>query len=132
MRAALIAATAAILAISLIRIFIDRGGPYFARPETVYEHVSRERHPTVDDILLCRQAAPLMPRGATVTIVKPSEKPNDDTTHLDTAAGLLADQRVVAPTTRCDFVITIREPLHDPRYRLVRSFPEGDLYSLVR
>ena len=131
MRAAVVYTSAAILTASLAYTFIARGGPYFSAPVTIYDHVSRGRHPTIDDIRLCTQAAPLMNRGATVMIVKPSEKPDFDTTHIDTAAGLLPYHRVVAPALppRSDYVITIREPLDNPSYRLVQSFPEGQLYA---
>ena len=131
MRADVIYATAAILALSIVTTFARRGGPYFARPQTVYDHVSRERHPTIDDVLLCGRAAPLIPRGATVTILKPSEKPHYDTPHLDSAVGLLPRQRVVAPTARnrANYVIVIREPFDEPGYRLVETFPEGSLYT---
>ncbi|HEX9163061.1 MAG TPA: hypothetical protein VF980_15255 [Thermoanaerobaculia bacterium] len=125
---------AATVAAAMIGTIARRGGPYFARPATVYDHVARERHPTIDDIRVCAAAAPLMPRGATVTIIKPSEKPNDDTTHADTAVGLLPYQRVVAPGSgvRAEYVITIRGPLDDRSYRLVQSFAEGSLYTLQK
>jgi hypothetical protein len=130
-RASVVYVTAAILAVALVALFARRGGPYFAKPRTIYDHVQRDRHPTIDDILVCRAAAPLLPRGATVTVLKPSEKPNYDTTHIDTAAGLLPFQRLVAPAdrTRADYVITIRGPFADPRYALISEFPEGKLYK---
>ena len=128
---AVVYVSAAVFLVALVGLFVRRGGPYFAKPRTIYDHVQRDRHPTIDDILVCRAAEPLMPHGASVTIVKPSEKPNYDTTHVDTAAGLLPFQRLVAPAERpvADYVITIREPLPDPRYRLVAEFPEGKLYA---
>ena len=124
-------ASALVFAAALVALFASRGGPYFTKPRTIYDHVSREPHPTIDDILVCRAAEPLLPHGAVVTIVKPSEKPNYDTTHIDTAEGLLPFQRVVAPAerTRAEYVITIRGALSDPHYRLVATFPEGQLYT---
>jgi hypothetical protein len=119
-------AGAAILGVSLVITLVNRGGPYFSPPETAYDHTSRERHPTRDDILVCRRVAPLIPRGSAVTIIRPADK--DTTTHLDTAVGLLPYQRIVAPSKDPEYVITIRESIDDPRYGLVQSFPEGNLY----
>ncbi|HSP35402.1 MAG TPA: hypothetical protein VLU46_13895 [Thermoanaerobaculia bacterium] len=124
-------AASAIFLVALLGVFGERRGPFFAKPATVYDHVSRDRHPTVNDILLFREAEPMIPHGATVMVIKPSEKPNDDTTHIDTAAGLLPYQRLVAPSerTRADYVIAIRDPFGDPHYRVVAEFPEGKLYA---
>ena len=130
-KAPVVYATAAILAVALVALFVRRGGPYFRKPQTIYDHVQRDRHPTIDDILVCRQSQPLIPHGATVMVIKPSEKPNYDTIHIDTAAGLLPFQRIVgtAERTRADYVIAIREPYADPHYRLVAQFAEGKLYA---
>lgn len=134
LRAIITVTAALIVTASLIATFVRRGGPYFATPATVYDHVARDRHPTIDDVNLCRAAAPFIPRGATVTILKPSETPNYDTTHTNTAAGLLPHQRLVAagPRLQSEYALTIQEPLDDARYRLLRTFAEGNLYERVR
>jgi hypothetical protein len=125
-----IVACCACLAIALVARFRAQGGPYLSPPRTVYDHVSPAGHPAIADIVLCRLAASLMRGGATVAMLKPSEKPHYDTTHTNTAAGLLMHQRVVAPGSGTpEYVITIGETLDDARYQLVRTFPEGSLYS---
>ena|SRR5476651_362475 len=128
-----IVACSACLAIALTARFRAQGGPYLSPPRTVYDHVSPSGHPTIADIVLCRVAAPLMRSGATVAVLKPSEKPHYDTTHTNTAEGLLMHQNVVAPGTGTpDYIITVGEALDDARYQLVQKFPEGSLYSLRR
>lgn len=130
-RNAIVCAAAILLAAALIHRFHRLGGPYFEIPETLYDHVSKTRHQTVDSILLARRSAPFLPRGATVTMFRPSQR--DDTSHFHTAVGLLHYQRVLAPPKSAqgttDFVITVREPFHDPAYRVVARFPEGNLYA---
>lgn len=134
LRTIIIVTASLILTTSLIATYVNRGGPYFAKPATVYDHVARDRHPTIDDINLCTAAAPFIPHGATVAILKPSEKPNYDTTHTNTAAGLLPYRQLMSagPRLQSDYALTIREPLDDSRYRLLHTFAEGNLYERVR
>ena len=127
------AATIVFLA-ALVHRFHWLGGPYFELPDTIQDHVWPSRFLSADAIVLSRRAEPLLPRGATVTLLAPSEAPNYDQTHWLTGLGLLTHQRVM-PQKLDDgprFVIAIRAPLEDPRYTLVKSFPEGGLYELKR
>ena len=120
-------ATAAILAVAMIVRFHWLGAPYFAAPRTPFDHVTPAGHDTAKAMLLAREAAPLLPRGATVTMVRPSVP--DDTTHFHTAVGMLPYQRVVSRAMNAQYVITVGEALNDPAYRLVTDFPEGHLYQ---
>ena len=131
---------AAIVSIAFtVRRFHWLGGPYFDFfPPTIQDHVWPARFPSADAILLCREAEPLLPRGAEVTVVAPAQAPNYDQTHWLTALGLLPRQNAVPPDLEgsnrdelTDFVIAIGDPLPHPAYRLVKQFPEGALYEVA-
>jgi hypothetical protein len=86
-------------------------------------------------IALAARVAPLMPPGATVTVLRPSI---DDATLYFTAVGRLPSHRVVAPALDLPiraqlprYVIAVGEPLRDDDYRLVAQFEEGALYEVV-
>lgn len=117
-----------------VRRFHWLGGPYFTFPATIQDHVWPTFFPSRDAIVLSRRAEPLLPRGATFTIVKPSEAPNYDQTHWLTGLGLLPRQHAMpqkldGPLARLpQYVIAIHEPLEHAHYELVQSFPEGHLY----
>ena len=112
-----------------------RGGPYWEVPETVFDHVDRGELPlSRQAIVMCEHVAPLLPRGASITVVAPALAPNWDATHYLTASGLLPHQYVRHPMfgegePRADFVITLGRPLDHYGYRLVRQWPEGWLYQ---
>ena len=112
------------------------GGPYFAFPTTIQDHVWPARFASADAIVLCRRAEPLLPRGAEVTVLTPSEAPNYDQTHWMTGLGMLPRQHVVPQKvdgpreTLPDWVIAVRGPFNHPEYRVVATFPEGFLYTL--
>ena len=131
----MICVAAIVFLAALVRRYHWLGGPYFDFfPSTIQDHVWPARFPSADAIVLCRRVEPLLPRGAKVTVLKPAEAPNYDQTHWLTGLGLLTHQRVM-PQKLDDgpqFVIAIRAPLEDPRYSLVKSFPEGGLYELKR
>jgi hypothetical protein len=84
-------------------------------------------------ILLSRAAAEIVPRGATVTAIRPAETPDYDVTLYLTAGGMMPRHRVVPPTLdtadRPRFVLAVREPLLNPHYRLFRELPEGRIYE---
>ena len=130
LRRILIYAAAAIFAAALVRHFYRLGGPYFAIPETVQDHVAATRYPSRDAIVLTRRAALLIPRGATVTVMMPSQAPNHDPTLYFTATGTMPRHQIVAPNakTPAQYVITVREPLDDPAYSLQNELAEGKIY----
>ena len=129
MRRIIIYAAAVIFAAALVRHFYNLGGPYFATPETIQDHVAKVPFPSRDAIVMCRRAALLIPRGATVTVLMPSQAPNYDITLCYTATGLMPHHKIVAPTADAKYVISVREPFPDPRYRLLTEFPEGNVYE---
>ena len=134
LRSVIIYTSAAIFAIALMREYYRRGGPYFEIPQTIEDHVRVGENATREVILLCRRVAPLLPRGAEVTIVIPSQNPNFDATIYLIGVGMLPHQQVFVPDAHLprQYVLTIREPLDWKGYRLVAQFPEGRLYSYER
>ena len=138
-RSVLCYATAAILAVLLVRQYHIRGGPYFQLAETTDDHVWVGENVTRDAILACRRAEPHLPPGAEVTVLIPSQNPNCDATIFLTAVGELPRQYVVGPgligTTAedlPDYVIALRETLDHASYERLLSFPEGHLYAIRR
>lgn len=132
-RRVLIVAAAVVFALALIRRFHSLGGPYFDFfPQTIQEHVSVHRWPSADAIVLSRNAAKLLPRGATVTILQPSQAPNYDATHFLTGVGLMPHQRVIKQdlAQRPQFVLALREPFEHPSYRLLHEVEGGRIYGL--
>jgi hypothetical protein len=129
--------SALFLTLLLVRHLRDLGGPYFEIPETIYDRVPGAPHLSRQAIVMCRHAAPLMPRGSTLTVIEPPLGKDFDATHYMTADGQLPHHRVVHPTleegeTWPDFVIALGNPLQHRGYRLVREFPEGRLYAAIR
>ena len=135
-RRVLIYAAALVFIMAVVRRYHWLGGPYFTFPDTIQDHVWPERFASADAIVLARRAEPLLPRGAKVTLLTPSEAPNYDQTHWLTGLGLLPRQEVVPQKvdgpreTLPDYVIAIRGPFDHPHYRVVATFPEGFLYTL--
>lgn len=123
------------MTILLVRQLVRSGGPYFEIPETVYDHVSPGDPPlNRQAIVISRRIAPLLPRGASITVIAPELAPNYDVTHYLTASGFLPHQHVVHPTLAVgeqwpDYIIALGRPLDHPGYRLVREYPEGRLYQ---
>ncbi|HEX8172573.1 MAG TPA: hypothetical protein VF824_18705, partial [Thermoanaerobaculia bacterium] len=101
-------------------------------PETIQDHVWPTPFASRDAIVVCRRAAPLLPRGAEVTVLTPSEAPEYDQTHWLTGLGLLVHQHVVPQKLDVpkppEYVIAVRDPFPDPRYVRIAVFPEGGLY----
>ena len=119
----------------LVERLHSRGGPYFEIPRTVFDHGGAGPPPlSRQAFVMSENAAPLLPRGATVTVIAPELAPNWDATHYLSASGLLPRQHVLHPTlgegeTGPDFIITVGRPLDRSGYRLVRRFREGWLYQ---
>ena len=138
-RALIIDLAALIFAAALVRHFHRLGGPFFQFPATVQDHVAPVPFPSRDMILLARRAADILPRGATVTAVEPSQAPEYDITLFLTAVGMMPHQRVIAPALDAKdpaalprYVLAVRTPLAHPAYRLVRTLPEGRIYEVTR
>jgi len=135
-RAVVIYAAAALFALALLHRFYALGGPYFVFPKTVQDHVSPTPYPSRDVILLAGRAAEIIPRGATVTAIHPPEAPNFDVTLWMTAFGTMPRHRVVPPefdkAPPPQYVLAVRVPFADKRYRLITELPEGRIYELTR
>jgi hypothetical protein len=129
-----VAATLLLLAVT-VRHFHWLGGPYFELPETVQDHVWPVPFASRDAIVLARKAAEILPRGTTVTAFQPSTGPDYDVTHFLSAAGVMPHHRVLPPklddktAERPRYVLSVREELQHPAYRLLASFPEGYIYE---
>ncbi len=130
-RCVVIYVAALLFAAATIHRFHWLGGPYFELPDTIQDHVWPVRFPSADAIVLSRRAEPLLPRGATVTILKPSEAPDYDQTHWLTGLGMLPRQHPVAQKvdeTKPAYVIAIHEEFAHPAYEKIATFKEGFLY----
>jgi hypothetical protein len=132
-----VAATILLLAVT-VRHFHWLGGPYFELPETVQDHVWPTPFASRDAIVLSRRAAGILPRGATVTAFQPSTGPDYDVTHFLSAAGMMPHHRVVPPVLDGKtqelprYVLSVREELQHPAYKLLSSWPEGYIYEVRR
>lgn len=131
-----VVATLLLLAVT-VRHFHWLGGPYFELPETVQDHVWPVPFASRDAIVLARKAAGLLPRGTTVTAFQPSTGPEYDVTHFLSAAGVMPHHRVLPPkldgkTELPRYVLSVREELRHPAYKLLSSFPEGNIYEVSR
>jgi hypothetical protein len=130
---------AAMFAVALVRRYYSLGGPYFAFPKTVQDHVAPTFYPSRDMVLLAGAAAEIIPRGATVTAIQPSESPDYDVTLYLTAAGMMPRHRIVPPALTVSdpaalpqYVLAVRQPFTNTHYRLFREIPEGRIYEVVR
>ena len=137
LRTVVIYATALVLAAALVHRYYKLGGPYFEFPKTVQDHVAPSFYPSREMILLAGAAAEIVPRGATVTAIQPSQAPDYDVTLYLTAAGVMPRHRVVPPAFSAadplpQYVLAVREPFSNPRYRLFREIPEGRIYEVMR
>ena len=133
-RRVVICAAAVVFAIALVHRFHSLGGPYFELPDTIQDHVAVVKWPSADAIVLSRNAAKILPRGASVTILQPSQAPNYDATHYLTGVGLMPHQLVVKPDLdrRPDYVLALREPFEHPAYRLFKEVEGGRIYQVQR
>ena len=124
----IVAIATLILLIAFVNRLYTRGGPYFARPETIVDHVGPNKHETRDALMLLPKVRPLLPRGARVTCFEPGGA--DLSPDFFAAVGQLPLQRVVSPYGDLpEYIIAIRKPFDNPAYRVIAEFPEGRLYK---
>ena len=117
-----------ILLIAFVNRLYTRGGPYFARPVTIVDHVGPQKHETRDALILLPKVRPLLPRGAHVTCFEPGS--SDLSPAFFAAIGQLPLQHVVSPYgTLPEYIIAVGRELDNPSYRVVAEFPEGRLYK---
>lgn len=137
-----IALGAILLTAALLVRLVSRGGPYFDRPQTIVDHVGREKHETRDALILLPKVAPLIPRGAEVTCFRPGGgQMQYDVPNYFAAIGALPRHNVQPPfvaslnTPRnelVEYVIAIEQPFDHPYFHVVATFPEGRLYKVDR
>jgi hypothetical protein len=124
----IVAAATVILLIAFVNRLYTRGGPYFARSETIVDHVGPNKHETRDALVLLPKVRRLLPRGARVTCFEPGNA--DTMPDFFAAVGQLPQQIVVSPNgVLPEYVIAIRKPLDNSAYRVIAEFPEGRLYK---
>jgi hypothetical protein len=140
---ALLFALTLLLIIALIARLKTRGGPYLGRPRTLMEHAGPRPHETQAALLLLPKVRDRIPRGATVTCVRPVKgvtDPDDMPDYL-VAIGQLPLQKVVPPffamltvprESLPEYVVAVGAPFDHPYYHLVAEYPEGRLYALTR
>jgi hypothetical protein len=124
----IVAIATLMLLIAFVHRLYTRGGPYFARPETIVDHVGPQKHETRDALVLLPKVRPLLPRGARVTCLEPGS--SDLSPAFFAAIGQLPQQNVVSPYgTLPEYVIAVGKPFDNPEYRVIAEFPEGRLYK---
>jgi hypothetical protein len=124
----IVAAATVILLIAFVNRLYTRGGPYFARSETIVDHVGPNKHETRDALVLLPKVRRLLPRGARVTCFEPGNA--DTMPDFFAAVGQLPQQIVLSPNgVLPEYVIAIRKPLDNSAYRVIAEFPEGRLYK---
>ncbi len=131
-------AIASLLAASLVQI-AQRGEILLTAPRTI---VSNGLASFYDPLLVfLSEVSRSIPAGATVSLVAPSGRDPANWMDYMVAIGQLPKQRVVfaprfipsgAPGEAPRFAVCYGGEFRDPRYRLVRVFPEGGVYEAVR
>ena len=126
----IVAAATVVLLVAFANRLYTRGGPYFARPQTIVDHVGPDKHETRDALVLLPKVRPLLPNGATVTCFTPGS--SDYSPDFFAAVGQLPQQRVMSPYgTLPEYIIAVGNPYDNPAYRVVAEFPEGRLYKVA-
>ncbi len=134
---------ALLLTAALVDRLYTRGGPYLERPLTIMDHVGAARHETRDALVLLPKVRPLLPRDADVTCFRPvnGAAPESDMVNFFAAVGQLPYQKVLPPFTALvttplpnlvPYVVAVRDPFTDPRYKAIAEYPEGRLYKVQR
>lgn len=108
---------------------LARGGPELGR--TIASRSSLSPKSAEDTLLLFEDASKVLPRGATVTVLKPLRR-DEDKQVLRFSHGQLPHQRVVPQTELPDFIITLGAPLGDARYELLHANEAGAIWKRTR
>ena len=106
-----------------------RGGPQLAR--TIASNSSTSPKSAEDTLLLFEYATKHVPRGASITVFKPSNRA-DDKQVLRFSHGQLPYHRVVPQSESPDFIITLGAPLADDRYELIHAADAGAIWKRTR
>ena len=106
-----------------------RGGPHLAR--TIASGSSNSPKSAEETLLLFEYATKEIPRGASVTVLKPHSR-GEDKQVLRFSHGQLPYHRVVPQSEAPDFIITLGSPLQDDRYELLHREAAGDIWKRTR
>jgi hypothetical protein len=134
--AASIAACAFSLAFLILatRDHLARGGPM--RPRTFASNSTNDPARAEREVLLYQLVAKAVPRNATITVLRPTNRDSDENLSR-VAHGQLPFQRVVPQATLTtseapDFVLTFGSALDDARYERQYESPAGALWKRTR
>src|SRR5438477_6580928 len=83
------------------------GGPYFARPATVLEHMMPWNHQNRRLLTLAPAVANVIPRGATVSCFQPVDGKATDDSCFFIATGQLPRHRIVPFAKGPDWVVAV-------------------------
>lgn len=129
---------AVLLCALVLQRYYAAGAPFFRAPETVLDHVWEGHHPQRNELVVVPQLAPLIPRGAQVTVLQPQNgKVWDDHLTFLTAVGLLPHHVVMHPAGAypdrkhadlIEYVIAVDSPLNHPGYEEIAAVKNGWLY----
>lgn len=110
------------------------GGPALGR--TIASRSSTSPRSAEETLLLYAEASKTLPRGASITVLKPNNR-GEDKQVMRVSLGQLPYHRVVPQSTletndAPDFVITLGAPLSDTRYQLVTANGAGAIWKRTR
>ena len=106
------------------------------RPRTFASNSTNDPARAEREVLLYQHVSTTVPRGATITVLRPNNRGFDENMSR-VAHGQLPFQRVVPQATLAtndapDFVLTFGSPLEDARYELQYESPAGALWKRTR
>lgn len=120
----------ALLFLSLgIRARLAVPGPFLAR--TIGSNVSNNPKSSEETFLLYEHASKTIPPHATIAVLKPKNR-NDDQQVNRVSHGQLPFHDVVPADTPADYVLALGAPLEDARYERVYESPAGSIWRRVR
>jgi hypothetical protein len=126
--AVVIVAATALCGVQIVKL-AQLGGPYFARPATVLEHMVPWNHQNRRLLTLAAEIANVIPRGATVSVFQPVDGKAVDDSCFFIATGQLPRHRIVPFSERPQWVVAVGSRFDDPHYELIATYPEGLLYT---
>jgi hypothetical protein len=126
--AVVIVAAIALCGVQVVKL-AQLGGPYFARPATVLDHMEPWNHQNRRLLTLAPEVAHVIPRGATVSCFQPVDDKAADDSCFFIATGQLPRHRIVPFADAPEWVVAVGKRFDDPHYELIATYPEGLLYT---
>ena len=122
--------TSALLFLALaIRERIAIGDVFIAR--TIASNSSNNKKSAEETLLLYQHASKTIPQHATVAVLKPNNRGDDQQVNR-VSNGQLPFHVVVPADSGADFIVALGAPLDDPRYERVYESPAGSIWRRVR